>query len=137
MFSPEFILTTILAIVVGVMGYLARRQIEKHEADDEDREVRSREFTKSQVDRIEASFNGHVSRMDASLLRVTLDVNAIGQKVNVHHDEMLRDYVHEDRLKERMESAVAPILSTLVRIERNLEGNVREIFGRLEKKMDR
>lgn len=65
------------------------------------------------------------------------DINALGAKVQTHYHEMLRDYVHEDRLKERMESALAPIAATLSRIERTIENDVRDLFMKLDKKADR
>lgn len=137
MLTPEYIVLTLVGLAIALIGWLAKRQIDTHERDDVEREGRAREYAKAQADRVEAALQETTKRLESQLLRAGIDINALGQKVNQHHDEMLKDYVHEDRLKERMESALQPIAATLARIERNLEADVREIFGRLEKKMDR
>jgi hypothetical protein len=135
--APEYIVAIFVSGAIGFIGWLVKRQIDRHEGDDVDRETRAREYAKAQADRVEASVNEYVKRVDAHMLRQGIDINALGHKVNQHHDEMLRDYVHEDRLKERMESALMPISATLSRIERVIESDHREIFTQLGKKLDR
>lgn len=71
------------------------------------------------------------------MAKIEQDLNNLGDKVNRHHDEVLRDYVHEDRLKERMESALQPIADALGRIERVIETDLRTIYEKLSMKMDR
>lgn len=134
--SPEVIVGSIM-IVAGLIGWLVKRQIDSHERDDIEREVRAKIFAKAEADRVEALISEHIKRLDSRLLRAEVDTNALGQKVNIHHDEMLKDYVHEDRLRERMESALKPIADSLGRIERVIEQDMREIYDRLTKKMDR
>lgn len=116
----------IVFVLLPMVKFLTTKQIEAFEKTAKERD----EQRALEVKALEAVLG---ARMD----RAAHDVNAIGRKVEANYQEMLRDYVHEDRLRERMESVVAPILVTLDRIERNLERDIKDVYLRMDRKLDR